>query len=158
MLTAVRRVRIRDVAFRSLPFILVCTTILSACSTSTVDRQRNLEVLIDSTVNLPDGAADKSRYSRYYAENNASQIEVLYVIHTPQFVSEVENFCRAGGSRRFPCRASTKESELAPAGEGVWLQNPDELPIPEGAGCGAITFTYNPRDGTSSAPTCNGAY
>ena len=123
-----------------------------------VGGRRALLSQIDGSVRLPNGAEPFRRYSRYYSPTADGNIAVLYVIHDRAYVDAVNAFCRNGTVDHFPCRPDSNASQLAAAGHRKWLDNPKDMPAPDGGGCAAITFTYFIDERRASAPQCNDSY
>ena len=112
---------------------------------------------IEARVDLPARSEPMTRYSRYYAPGESGKIEALFIIHDPNFVKDVEQFCDAENVKTFPCSAEGK-ANLAPAGSRKWLDEERDLPIMHGGGCGAIRFSYDPATRELSALQCNAEY
>ena len=129
---------------------------LSAC-TANHDPHNAIMDRIEQQVVLPSGAAPIASYSKYYSDAGHGTVQAAYVIHEPAFRHDVQNWCASGKARSFPCSGDGK-SELAAAGERMWLPDAREVPLPSGGGCAAITFHYEPSTNVLSPARCNGPY
>jgi hypothetical protein len=112
---------------------------------------------IEQNVVLPAGAAQLSDYSRYYAAVQGGRVQAAFVIHPEIYRQSVRDFCASKKVRTFPCSADGK-SELPAPGERIWLRTADEIPIPSGGGCEAVTFQYDRKTSKYTRPECNGSY
>ena len=136
--------------------LILASGLLVSCSASS-DPHSQVMDKIERQVVLPAGAAQLSRYSRYYTKTHDGRIQAAFVMHPEGYRDDVRRFCAAKGASIFPCSRDGK-SELAGAGERKWLADASDMPIPDGGGCSAITFQYEPRTGRYSRPECNGLY
>ena len=137
--------------------LALCSVLVVGACTANRDPHAPIMDKIEQQVVLPHGAAPLSRYSRYYAEVDSGRIQAAFVIHDDDYREEVRKFCAAKGANIFPC-SKDGNSELPAPGKRKWLQNAAEMPIPDGGGCGAVTFQYDPASGKFSPPECNGPY
>lgn len=112
---------------------------------------------IERNVILPAGAAQLSDYSRYYAGVKGGRVQAAFVIHPEIYRQGVRDFCASKKVRSFPCSPDGK-SKLPGPGERIWLRTPDEMPIPSGGGCEAVTFQYDPQSGEFTRRECNGSH
>ena len=112
---------------------------------------------IERRVRMPVGALRYDEYSRYYAQVGADRIAAAYVIHDAAAREFAAKACAPMKEKVFPCSGDGK-AELAPAGTRMWLPHFSDLPVPQGGGCGAVTFLYRPSTNTFSKPECNGPY
>lgn len=110
---------------------------------------------IERQVVLPSGAGPMAVYSRYYGPDRSGKIQALYVIQSGSYVDDVRKFCAADKVDSFPC-TPTGQSLLVEAGQREWVRSSAELPIPNGGGCQAIQFRYDPTTDKFSKPECNG--
>jgi hypothetical protein len=146
---------------RSMPHItlpclllLLCSSTLVSCRNQPFSDELNR---IEQHVQLPRGAEPIDKYSRYYVRSG-DVISALYVIHPTLYLERVSRFCMRSRGQAFPCGPRAGQSGLVGSGERRWLGNVDELPIPEGGGCGAITFSYNTKLHQFSNVQCNGSH
>jgi hypothetical protein len=130
---------------------------IAACGGPPADRQSLIMDKIEQQVRLPEGALRYDEYSRYYAEAGKDRIAAAYVAHDRSFRDFAATGCATVKEKVFPCSGHGK-SELAASGERMWLPRVGDLPIPQGGGCGAVTFLYRPSTNTFSQPECNGSY
>lgn len=129
----------------------------AACGRPGTDQQSIILNRIEQQVRLPAGALPYEQYSRYYAQDGNDRIAAAYVAHEMSYREFAATGCASMKEKVFPCSGDGK-SELAASGARMWLPNVSDLPVPDGGGCGAVTFLYKPSTNTFSKPKCNGPY
>ena len=127
------------------------------CQAAKPEPNRALMDAIETGVVLPPNSVSIDRYSKYFAPDKGGNIEVLYVVHYPGYVDDLRETCAHAKEEIFPCLADGQVRIAAP-GTRMWLKGADDLPVPSGSGCAAITFSCDPRTGARSAPECNAPY
>lgn len=111
---------------------------------------------IEQQVVLPKGAGPMDAYSRYYAEERSGRIDALYVIESDLYREEAQKLCATKKEAAYPCNGTGK-SQLASKGGRMWLNDVRDLPVPNGGGCQAIEFSYEPTTRKLATPECNGS-
>jgi hypothetical protein len=141
--------------YKRLPPALLLLCCIVSCGHSN-NRDAQLDI-IEKSISLPSGAAPLEKYSRYYAPSGDGRISGLYVIQSDLYMRDATDFCKHSRAIVFPCGPKPGDVLIAPAGERRWLKSPAELPVPNGGGCEAITFSYDSNSRTFSDLHCNGS-
>jgi hypothetical protein len=137
-------------------FAALCFTLLAfGCAPKESD-ERIMDA-IEGRVVLPKGAEPLGRYSRYYANGAAGQVEVLYIIHDKNFVRDVRESCGRSKTDTMPCAPGGKIG-LVDSDNRKWLTDFRQLPVAHGGGCGVVRFAYEPKSDRFSPLSCNGPY
>jgi hypothetical protein len=129
-------------------------TLLAACTPAADDPHRAMLNKIERNVVLPSGAGPLTVYSRYYGPDRSGKIQALYVIQSAHYVEDARKFCAANKVDAFPC-TPTGRSLLVEAGEREWVRSSADLPVPNGGGCQAVQFNYDPSTDKLSNAECN---
>ena len=107
---------------------------LTSCSTQKQREHDSLMALIESRIELPQGASPLNGYARYYSMDQQGMVVAIYTsLHDlPQ----------------------NKFYDL-PIGRRRWVDDYRALPLISEGGCGVIEITFDPRTQKLDTPACN---
>lgn len=127
------------------------------------DPQDDLMDVIEGQVVLPSKSeGNLDNYTRFYAYQSNGNIQVLYTTIISSegdyrlFSNEIEDYCSDRKDRYPNCLLDYKKIFSAKAGKRYWLEDYNNLPIPDDGGCAVIQFSFLKDGSVITQPQCNG--